>query len=63
MADQDVGMDWQRFGQAMASMARDLLGQPSVEATLKRITGSAVELVAGCDAAGVLLVHGAEVEP
>ncbi|MFB8249604.1 GAF and ANTAR domain-containing protein [Streptomyces sp. NPDC001046] len=46
----------------MASMARDLLAQDSVEATLKRITGSATELVEGCDAAGVLLLHGTRVE-
>ncbi|MET8292190.1 GAF and ANTAR domain-containing protein [Streptomyces sp. NPDC005132] len=55
-------MDWHRFAQQMASMARDLLAQPSVDTTLERITGSATELVEGCDAAGILLVHGVEVE-
>ncbi|MFF3000719.1 ANTAR domain-containing protein [Streptomyces sp. NPDC057950] len=55
-------MDWHRFAQQMASMARDLLAQSSVAATLERITGSATELVEGCDAAGILLVHGLEVE-
>ncbi|MFE5143565.1 GAF and ANTAR domain-containing protein [Streptomyces fagopyri] len=55
-------MDWHRFAQQMASMARDLLAQPSVDSTLARITGSATELVEGCDAAGILLVHGFEVE-
>ncbi|MGW3160404.1 ANTAR domain-containing protein [Streptomyces sp. NPDC001089] len=55
-------MDWHRFAQQMASMARDLLAQPSVDSTLERITGSATELVEGCDAAGILLVHGLEVE-
>ncbi|MET9127762.1 GAF and ANTAR domain-containing protein [Streptomyces sp. NPDC004528] len=62
MTDRDAGVDWQWFGQAMASMARDLLAQPSVDATLERITGSAKELVAGCDAAGILLVTGGQVE-
>jgi transcriptional regulator with GAF, ATPase, and Fis domain len=41
----------------MASMARDLLAQESVDATLDRITGSAIELVEGCDAAGILVLR------
>ncbi|MEV2211640.1 GAF and ANTAR domain-containing protein [Streptomyces sp. NPDC050997] len=55
-------MDWRRFAQAMASMARDLLAQDSVNATLQRITASATELVDGCDAAGILVLHGDQVE-
>ncbi|MGW0609796.1 GAF and ANTAR domain-containing protein [Streptomyces sp. NPDC002788] len=55
-------MDWRVFAQEMASMARDLLSQDSVGATLERITGSATELVEGCDAAGILLLHGDRVE-
>ncbi|MER5374233.1 GAF and ANTAR domain-containing protein [Streptomyces sp. NPDC002553] len=55
-------MDWDRFAQKMASMARDLLAQESVGATLERITASAIELVDGCDAAGILLLRGSEVE-
>lgn len=55
-------MDWDRFAQQMASMARDLLAQPSVAATLERITASAIELVEGCDAAGILVLHGSSVE-
>ncbi|MFF2996479.1 GAF and ANTAR domain-containing protein [Streptomyces sp. NPDC057950] len=55
-------MDWRQYAQQMASMARDLLAQPSVDATLERITSSATELVAGCDAAGILLVRGVEVQ-
>ncbi|MYU06096.1 ANTAR domain-containing protein [Streptomyces sp. SID8366] len=51
-------MDWQQFGHQMASMARDLLAQPSVDATVKRITDSAHDLVEGCDAAGILLLEG-----
>ncbi|MBR8641651.1 GAF and ANTAR domain-containing protein [Streptomyces tuirus] len=46
----------------MASMARDLLAQDSVDATLRHITGAATKLVAGCDAAGILLLHGKRVE-
>ncbi|MGW2566064.1 ANTAR domain-containing protein [Streptomyces sp. NPDC001537] len=55
-------MDWGRFAQQMASMARDLLAQDSVHATLERITHSATELVEGCDAAGILMLHGTTVE-
>ncbi|MGA5898207.1 GAF and ANTAR domain-containing protein [Streptomyces venetus] len=55
-------MDWRLFAQQMASMSRELLAQDSVDATLERITRSATELVAGCDAAGILLLHGKKVE-
>ncbi|GAA5608398.1 GAF and ANTAR domain-containing protein [Streptomyces griseus] len=53
-------MDWQRFAERIGVMAHDLLEQPSVDATLGRITGSATELVAGCDLAGILVLSGAE---
>ena len=56
------GVDWGRFAQQMASMARDLLAQESVGDTLERITTSATELVDGCDAAGILVLHGRKVE-
>ncbi|WP_069768060.1 GAF and ANTAR domain-containing protein [Streptomyces sp. LUP30] len=46
----------------MASMARDLLAQESVGDTLERITASATELVDGCDAAGILVLHARKVE-
>ncbi|MGW3095237.1 GAF and ANTAR domain-containing protein [Streptomyces sp. NPDC001102] len=46
----------------MAAMARDLLAQDSVDATLGRITSSAVELVEGCDAAGILVLQGRKVQ-
>ncbi|MDX2592729.1 MULTISPECIES: GAF and ANTAR domain-containing protein [Streptomyces] len=55
-------MDWRMFAQQMATMARDLLAQDSVRATLERITSSATELVEGCDAAGVLILRGKRVE-
>lgn len=53
-------MDWQGFAERIGVMAHDLLKQPSVDATLSRITGSAAELVAGCDAAGILVLSGTE---
>ncbi len=56
------GVDWGRFAQQMASMARDLLAQESVGDTLERITASATELVDGCDAAGILVLHARKVE-
>ncbi|WP_189150597.1 GAF and ANTAR domain-containing protein [Streptomyces lacrimifluminis] len=46
----------------MTSMARDLLAQDSVDATLQRITTAATELVDGCDAAGILILHDMKVE-
>ncbi|MFI6563928.1 GAF and ANTAR domain-containing protein [Streptomyces sp. NPDC050534] len=55
-------VDWDRFAQEMASLARDLLARDSVDATLERITASATELVDGCDAAGILMLHGKGVE-
>ncbi|GAA4293825.1 GAF and ANTAR domain-containing protein [Streptomyces venetus] len=55
-------MDWRLFAQQMASMSRELLAQDSVDATLEHITRSATELVWGCDAAGILLLHGKKVE-
>ncbi|MEU5770502.1 GAF and ANTAR domain-containing protein [Streptomyces asoensis] len=55
-------MHWDRFAQQMASMARDLLAQQSVDSTLERITASATELVDGCDAAGILVLRGRQVQ-
>ncbi len=55
-------MEWRVFAQQMAFMARDLLAQHSVDATLEHITDSATKLVTGCDAAGILLLHGKRVE-
>ncbi|MFJ4467069.1 GAF and ANTAR domain-containing protein [Streptomyces sp. NPDC089424] len=54
-------MDWETFARDMAEMARDLLAQDSVDATLERITASGTELVEGCDAAGVLILQGKRV--
>ncbi|MEU9734300.1 GAF and ANTAR domain-containing protein [Streptomyces sp. NPDC048002] len=55
-------MDWAHFAQQMASMARDLLSQRSLSDTLERITASAVELVEGCEAAGILVLHGDSIQ-
>ncbi|MFJ3441078.1 GAF and ANTAR domain-containing protein [Streptomyces sp. NPDC086081] len=49
-------MDWQRYAEQMAELARDLVAQDSVQATLDEIAASAVKLVEGCDAAGILTV-------
>ncbi|GAA0925439.1 GAF and ANTAR domain-containing protein [Streptomyces asiaticus] len=57
-----VVMDWEAFAERMATMARDLLAQNSVEATLDRISACAVDIVEGCDAAGILVLHGNRVE-
>lgn len=40
-----------------AEIARTLAGEPSWQRTLDRIVGLAVEVVPGCDAAGVMLIH------
>lgn len=55
-------MDWARFAQQMASMARDLLSQESLTGTLERITASAIELVEGCEAAGILVLHSNKIQ-
>ncbi|MFD4259920.1 GAF and ANTAR domain-containing protein [Streptomyces sp. NPDC058534] len=55
-------MDWREFAEQMASMARDLLAQKSVDATLARITGAATELVEGCDESGILILRGRKVD-
>jgi transcriptional regulator with GAF, ATPase, and Fis domain len=51
-------VDWRGFAQQMASMARDLLAEQTLDATLEQITRSAVELVDGCDASGILVLRG-----
>ncbi|MEU9227595.1 GAF and ANTAR domain-containing protein [Streptomyces massasporeus] len=50
-------MDWQKFAEEMALLARSLLRQDSVQQTLDEIAVSAVRLVDGCDAAGILAVR------
>ncbi|MFC8435043.1 GAF and ANTAR domain-containing protein [Streptomyces sp. NPDC057253] len=55
-------MEWSRFAQQMAAMARDLLAQDSVAGTLSRISATATELVEGCTSAGILVLHDRKVE-
>lgn len=50
-------MEWREYAEQMALLARDLLAQESVQSTLDGIAASAVKLVEGCDAAGILAVR------
>ncbi|MGC9479773.1 GAF and ANTAR domain-containing protein [Streptomyces sp. WG4] len=50
-------MRWQKFAEQMAVLARDLLEKKSVQDTLDAISAAAVDLVEGCDAAGILAVR------
>ncbi|MEU0941441.1 GAF and ANTAR domain-containing protein [Streptomyces canus] len=50
-------MEWREFAEAMAQLARKLLAQESMQGTLDEIAASAVQLVDGCDAAGILAVR------
>ncbi|MDN0199991.1 GAF and ANTAR domain-containing protein [Streptomyces sp. S.PNR 29] len=50
-------MEWREYAEQMALLARDLLAQDSVQSTLDEIAASAVRLVDGCDAAGILAVR------
>lgn len=50
-------MEWRGYAEQMARLARDLLAKDSVQATLDEIAASAVKLVEGCDAAGILAVR------
>jgi transcriptional regulator with GAF, ATPase, and Fis domain len=47
-------MDWRDFAVQLASMARNLLDQDTVDGTLGEISAAAVRLVPGCEAAGIL---------
>jgi len=58
---QETREDWERFAVALADMARDLLAQDSVQATMDRIVEHATLLIDGCDEAGILTVHRGEV--
>ncbi|MEU1202083.1 GAF and ANTAR domain-containing protein [Streptomyces sp. NPDC005813] len=57
----ESGEVWQEFSVALADMARDLLAQDSVQATLDRIVEHATVLINGCDEAGILTVRRGEV--
>ncbi|GAB2840398.1 GAF and ANTAR domain-containing protein [Actinoallomurus bryophytorum] len=51
------GQDFEELAVALAEMARDLLAQETLQSTLDRISEHAVELVDGCEAAGILTVR------
>jgi transcriptional regulator with GAF, ATPase, and Fis domain len=49
--------EWPELAVGLAEMARDLLAQESLQATLDRIAFHAVALVDGCDAAGIMVLE------
>jgi transcriptional regulator with GAF, ATPase, and Fis domain len=55
----DDGLE--EFATNLAHMARDLLAQDSVQKTLDRIVAHAVDMVDGCDAAGVMTLENMQV--
>jgi transcriptional regulator with GAF, ATPase, and Fis domain len=57
----ESGEVWEKFAVALADMARDLLAQDSVQATLDRIVDHATVLINGCDESGILTVRRGEV--
>jgi transcriptional regulator with GAF, ATPase, and Fis domain len=57
----ESGEVWEKFAVALADMARDLLAQDSVQATLDRIVEHATVLINGCDESGILTVRRGEV--
>ncbi|MER5385591.1 GAF and ANTAR domain-containing protein [Streptomyces sp. NBC_00647] len=57
----ESGDVWEKFAVALADMARDLLAQDSVQATLDRIVDHATVLINGCDEGGILTVRRGEV--
>ncbi|MBE8477491.1 GAF and ANTAR domain-containing protein [Streptomyces justiciae] len=52
-----MAVQWREFAEEMAQLARNLLAQESVQGTLDEIAASAVRLVEGCDAAGILALR------
>ncbi|MEU6843881.1 GAF and ANTAR domain-containing protein [Streptomyces sp. NPDC046716] len=50
-------MDWQDFAVRLASTARELLAEDSVDGTLDKVTHAALDLIEGCTAAGILLLR------
>ncbi|MFE1753332.1 GAF and ANTAR domain-containing protein [Streptomyces anandii] len=50
-------MDWREFAEAMAALSRRLLAQDALQDTLDQIASAPVELVEGCEAAGILAVR------
>lgn len=64
MRSEGTGMsadELEEFATGLAHMARELLAQESVQKTLDRLVEYAVELVDGCEAAGVMTVDNKQV--
>jgi transcriptional regulator with GAF, ATPase, and Fis domain len=57
-----TGEELEEYAKKLAHMARDLLAQDSVQKTLDRIGYHAVQLVEGCEAAGVMTVYDGQVK-
>lgn len=58
MADEHVEHDASiELAETFADIARALLAEPDLEATLNKISGTAVETVAGCEHAGISLIQ------
>lgn len=53
---------WEEIAIGLADMARRLLAEPGVDATLSAIVAHAVQLVDGCDAAGIMSVRRGSVQ-
>lgn len=53
---------WEELATALGEMALDLLAQDSVQATLDHIVAHAVNLVGGCDTAGIMVLRGDRVQ-
>ncbi|SFB48616.1 GAF domain-containing protein [Amycolatopsis marina] len=53
--------DWKELATSLAHMARDLQRRTTVQETLDRIAEFAVEVVDGCEAAGILVLRGGRV--
>ncbi|MFI6564072.1 GAF and ANTAR domain-containing protein [Streptomyces sp. NPDC050534] len=52
-----MAVEWREYAEQMAVLARKLLEQDSVQATLDEIAAAAVDLIQGCEAAGILAVR------
>lgn len=54
--------EWADLATALGEMALDLLAQDSVQATLDCIVAHSVNLVSGCDFAGIMVVRGDDIQ-
>ncbi|MET9494494.1 GAF and ANTAR domain-containing protein [Streptomyces sp. NPDC006552] len=54
-------MDWREYAVQLAAKARELLAEDTVDGTLRKIGEASIELIAGCEAAGILTVSKGQV--